>query len=88
MTKTTAENSPYKRGPGSGLKTGGKAAYTPSSSVDEHSYGVSTGKANAQGGSVPSVQIGGSFEVGVVPAMPGTLRVGVDKNVSTPVSGS
>jgi len=72
---------------GAAYSGGPKASYTPSASIDPKSYGKSGGKANAQGGSVPSVQIGGSFEVAAVPAMPGTLKIGEDKNVSTPVSG-
>lgn len=68
-----------------GMKS--KASYTSSANIDPKSYGKDGGKANAQGGSVPSVQIGGSFEVAALPAMPGTLKIGEDKNVSTPVSG-
>ena len=68
-----------------GMKS--RASYTPSSSINELSYGKDGGKANAQGGSVPSVQVGGSYEVAPLPAMPGTLKIGDDKNVSTPVSG-
>ena len=64
-----------------------KASYTPNSSINELSYGKSGGKANAQSGSVPSVVVGGASEVAAVPAMPGTFRIGEDKNVSTPVSG-
>jgi len=64
-----------------------KASYTPGGpKPDEHSYGKDGGKANILAG-VPSVVVGGSSEVGVVPAMPGTLKIGEDKNVSTPVSG-
>lgn len=65
---------------------GSHASYTPSSSIDEHSYGKGGGKPAALG-SVPSVVVGGSSVVGSLPAMPGTLRIGEDKNVSTPVSG-
>jgi hypothetical protein len=64
-----------------------KASFTPSSSINEHSYGKDGGRANAQSGSVPSIQVGGSYEVAALPAMPGTLTIGDDKNVSTPVSG-
>ena len=64
---------------------GGRASYTPSGSVNEHGYGRDGGKASFA--NPPSVQVGGSFEVGKVPALPGTLRIGDDKNVSTPVSG-
>jgi len=68
-----------------GMKS--KASYTPSSSINEHSYGKDGGKANAQSGNVPSVVVGGASEVAALPAMPGTLKIGEDKNVSTPVSG-
>ena len=68
-----------------GMKS--KASYTPSASINEKSYGKDGGKANLQSGNVPSVQVGGSFEVAPLPAMPGTLKIGDDKNVSTPVSG-
>lgn len=61
--------------------------YAPNSSINEHSYGQDGGKANAQKGSVPSVVVGGASEAVAPPAMPGTLRIGEDKNVSTPVSG-
>lgn len=61
-------------------------SYTPSASINPLSYGKGGGKANAQG-NVPSVQVGGSYEVAAVPAMPGQLVIGEDKNVSTPVSG-
>lgn len=67
-------------------KGGSKASYTPSANINPLSYAKDGGKANAISG-VPTVQIGGSYEVGAVPAMPGTLRIGDDKNVSTPVSG-
>lgn len=63
-----------------------KASYTPSASINEHAYGKDGGKAAALG-NVPEVQVGGSFQVGNVPAMPGTLKIGENKNVSTPVSG-
>lgn len=45
------------------------------------------GTANAQTGRVPEVVVGGSSESMPAPAMPGTLRIGDDKNVSTPVTG-
>ena len=67
-----------------GMKS--KASYTPSSSINEHAYGRDGGKANAQSGNIPSVEANGSV-VGELPAMPGTLKIGEDKNVSTPVSG-
>jgi hypothetical protein len=66
---------------------GSHASYTPSASIDEHSYGRSGGRPAALG-SVPSVVVGGSSVVGSLPGIPATFRVGVDKNVSTPVSGS
>jgi hypothetical protein len=87
MTDTTAENAPYKKKAAHGYKGGSKASYTSSSSINEKSYGKDGGKANAQSGSVPSVQVGGSYEEVSPPAMPGTIKVGEDKNVSTPVSG-
>jgi hypothetical protein len=60
----------------------------PSPTIDPFAYGKNTGKANAQTGNVPSVQVGGSFEVGSLPdAFTGDFGVGDDKNVSTPVSG-
>lgn len=61
-------------------------SYTPSAPINPLSYGKGGGRANAQGGSVPSVEANGSV-VGALSAMPGTLRIGEDKNVSTPVSG-
>ena len=62
-----------------------KASYTPSAAINPFAYGKDGGKASF--GNPPSNQPGGNFEVGVVPAMPGMLRIGEDKNVSTPVSG-
>src|SRR5579862_9523441 len=38
-------------------------------------------------GGMTGVQVGNSFEKAAPPKMPGTLRIGDDKNVSTPVSG-
>ena len=87
--KTTAETKPYtprKTGTAE-LKSGSRASYTPDSSVNELGYGKSGGKANAQGGVVPEVVVGGASEVAALPAWPDTLRIGDDKNVSTPVSG-
>jgi hypothetical protein len=81
---------PAKKQRGISADEGGlteKASYTPSSSINEFAYGKDGGKANAQSGNVPSVQVGGSFEEAALPAMPGTLKIGNDKNVSTPVSG-
>jgi hypothetical protein len=72
---------------GAPYQGGSKASYTPSSSINEYAYGKDGGKANAQSGSVPSVVVGGASEVAALPAMPGTLKIGEDKNVSTPVSG-
>lgn len=63
-----------------------RASYTPSAAINPHSYGKDGGKPNAVSG-VPSVQVDGSFEVAALPAMPGTIKIGEDKNVSTPVSG-
>lgn len=85
-TGTTAENAPYKRGKGNALASGDHAAYTPSADINPLSYGKSGPKAVAQGGDVPSVVVGGSSEVGVLPKWPDTLVIGEDKNVSTPVS--
>jgi len=82
----TAETQPYTRKPAHGLKTGSRASYTPSAAINEHSYGKDGGKANAVG-SIPEVVVGGSSTSQAPPAMPGTLRIGEDKNVSTPVSG-
>ena len=70
------------------LKTGTRASYTPSGKPDEHSFGKDGGKPNIISG-VPSVQVGGSFEVGTLPKIGGgKFSVGENKNVSTPVSGS
>ena len=71
---------------GAPYKGGSRASYAPSASINEHSYGRDGGKPAVLGG-VPEVVVGGASEVGQVPAMPGTLRIGDDKNVSTPVSG-
>ena len=62
------------------------ASYTPSAAINPLSYAKDGGKPAALG-SVPSNQPDGNFEVAALPAMPGTLRIGEDKNVSTPVSG-
>ena len=67
-------------------KGGSKASYTPSANINPLSYGKNGSKPACLGG-VSTVQVGGSYEVASVPAMPGTLRIGDDKNVSTPVSG-
>ena len=84
--KTTAETAPYTKKAPHPVPAGTHASYTPSLSINEHSYGRDGGKANAQSGNIPTVEANGSV-VGQVPAMPGTLRIGEDKNVSTPVSG-
>lgn len=68
------------------MPSGSKASYTPSASINEHSYGKDGGRPACLG-KVPEVQVGGSYEVAALPAMPGTLTIGEDKNVSTPVSG-
>ena len=60
-------------------------SYTPNAKINERSYGRD-GSTNILG-KIPEVVVGGSSEVGQVPAMPGTLRIGDNKNVSTPVSG-
>lgn len=87
----TAEDAPYKRGKGNGLVTTPKASYTPDGgpapTATANNSGHSGGRSSSQGGTVPTLVIGGSSEVGSLPAMPGTLRVGEDKNVSTPVTG-
>ena len=86
MAKTTAETAPYSRKKAHPMSSGSKASYTPNASINPFAYGKNAGKPACLG-SVSTVQVGGSFEVGAVPAMPGTLRIGDDKNVSTPVSG-
>jgi hypothetical protein len=64
-------------------KGGSRASYTPSASINEHSYGKDRGKANAQTGNVPSVQVGGSFETAALPkAFTGNFSIGENKNVS------
>lgn len=83
----TAETQPYKKKPPHPVPSGSHASYTPSAAINEHSYGRDGSKANAQSGNVPSVVVGGSSEVAPLPAMPGMLKIGEDKNVSTPVSG-
>ena len=61
----------------------------PSIRIDPFAYGKTAGKANAQGGSVPSVVVGGASTDAPLPhAFDGNFRVGDDKNVSTPVTGS
>lgn len=87
---TTAETAEYKKGPGNAMPSGPHASYTPvggpTPTQTTTAYGKSGGKANAQG-TVPSMVVGGSCEQVAVPAIPAVLRVGTDKNVSTPVSG-
>lgn len=89
--KYTAETQPYKPGKGSGLVTTPKASYTPNGgpapTATAAAYGKSGGRSSSQGGTVPTLVIGGSSEVAPLPAMPGTLVIGEDKNVSTPVTG-
>jgi hypothetical protein len=63
-----------------------KASYTPSAAINPFSYGKDGGKANAVSG-VPSVQVGGSFETAPLPSTEVHFVDGVNKNVSTPVSG-
>lgn len=68
-----------------------RASYTPSGgpapTVTATAYGKSGGRANAQGGAIPEMVVDGTYEVAPLPAMPGTLRIGENKNVSTPVTG-
>lgn len=68
------------------IKSGAEASYTPDAAINPLSYGKSGGKA-AVLGKVPEVVVGGASEVAALPAMPGTLKIGDNKNVSTPVSG-
>ena len=84
-SKTTAETAPYTKKAPHPMPSGSKASYTPSSSINELSYGKDGGKAAFA--NPPSVVVGGACEVAALPAMPGTLKIGDDKNVSTPVSG-
>lgn len=86
--KYTAETAPYTKKAPHQIPTGSHASYTPSATINEHSYGRSGGKGSSQGGNVPQVQVGGSFEVGTLPkAFTGNFSIGENKNVSTPVSG-
>lgn len=62
-----------------------KASYTPSAAINPHGYGQDGGKASFN--NPPSLVLNGASEAVAPPAMPGTLRIGEDKNVSTPVSG-
>ena len=62
-----------------------KASYTPSYNADPYVGGKDGGKASFA--NPPEVVVGGASEVAALPAMPGTLKIGEDKNVSTPVSG-
>lgn len=90
-SKIPSEIAPYTPKPPHPVPSGSRASYTPSGgpspTATAASYGKSRGKANAQTGNIPSVQTGNSYEVAALPAVPGTLRIGEDKNVSTPVSG-
>ena len=82
--ETEKYSTPTKRG----YQGGSKASYTPNYAANEFIGGKSGGKPGALG-SVPSVQVGNSFEVGQLPtAFTGDFSVGENKNVSTPVSGS
>lgn len=86
--KYTAETEPY---PAPGRHTSiGHARISYGSkprTIDPFAYGKTTGTANAQkGGTIPSVEANGSVR-GDTPAMPGTLKIGDNKNVSTPVTG-
>ena len=64
-----------------------KASYTPNYAADPYVGGKDGGKANAQKASVPSAVLNGTYEQVAPPAMPGILKIGENKNVSTPVSG-
>ncbi len=86
MGKTPAENIPYTPPRGRADKTGGHASYTPTSSINEHSYGKDGGKPNAVG-TVPTVDSGTSTEAPLPKAFTGDFGIGDDKNVSTPVTG-
>lgn len=68
------------------VRSGSEASYTPDAPINPLSYGKSGGKANAQSGKIPSVEANGSV-VGALPTIPPVLKIGEDKNVSTPVSG-
>ena len=63
-----------------------KASYTPDSAINEHAYGKDGGKAAALG-TPAGIVVNGASEVAALPKMPGTLVIGENKNVSTPVSG-
>jgi hypothetical protein len=91
-SKYTAETAPYEssENEASEVKSGSEASYTPDAAINPLSYGKDGGKANAQGDpdkQPPSVVVGGSSTSQAPPAMPGTLKIGDNKNVSTPVSG-
>ena len=66
-----------------------RASYTPAGgpapTATASSYGKSGGPAAFR--NPPSVVVGGASVAAAAPAMPGTLRIGDNKNVSTPVTG-
>lgn len=88
----TAETAPYKPSKTSPRPQNGgsRASYTPvggpAPTQTAAAYGKSGGRAAALG-AVPGQVVAGASEVAPLPAMPGTLRIGEDKNVSTPVTG-
>ena len=88
--KYTAETQPYKA-PGKHTTIGSAPiSYSgmPQVTINPFAYGQTAGKANAAGGTVPTVVIGGSSTVGTLPdAFNGNFSIGDDKNVSTPVTG-
>lgn len=63
-----------------------KASYTPDYAANPYIGGKNGGKAAALG-SVPEKVLNGASVAQAPPAMPGTLKIGENKNVSTPVSG-
>lgn len=88
--KTPAKMGQYQEDTGSFKGKPQRASYTPvggpASTATAASYGKSGPRAAALG-SVPGQVVAGASEVAPLPAMPGTLRIGEDKNVSTPVTG-
>lgn len=81
----TAETRPYTKKAPHPVPSGSRASYTPSSNIDEHSYGKSGGGKSLN---PTGIVVGGSSEVAPLPAMPGgNFTIGENKNVSTPVSG-
>lgn len=63
-----------------------RASYTPNAAINPLSYGKDGGKIDPLG-SPAGVVVDGASVAQAPPAMPGTLKIGQDKNVSTPVSG-